>query len=69
MIHSLWTLADEPDSDVRLPIANDALRSILLRRGVTDADSYRRFVAPSKDDLYDAALIHGVRLQYSETPG
>jgi single-stranded-DNA-specific exonuclease len=60
VIHSLWTLADEPESDVRLPIANDALRSILLRRGVTDEESFRRFVAPSKDDLHDAALIHGI---------
>lgn len=60
MIHSLWTLADEPRSDVRLPIANDALRSILLRRGVTDEESFRRFVSPSIDDLHDASLIHGV---------
>lgn len=60
MIHDLWTLADAPVSDARLPIANDALRSILLRRGITDDETFRRFVAPTKDDLHDAALIHGI---------
>ena len=31
-----------------------------MRRGIADEESFRRFVAPSKDDLHDAALIHGI---------
>ena len=33
---------------------------ILQRRGVTTEDEYRRFVAPSVDDLHDPAGIHGI---------
>src|SRR5205823_15114187 len=33
---------------------------VLERRGVTSADDFRRFVAPSLDDLHDPARIHGM---------
>ena len=60
MIHDLWTLADPPPDNPRIPIANATLRSLLIRRGVEDADSYRRFVAPAVGDLHDPATIHGM---------
>ncbi|HYR30259.1 MAG TPA: single-stranded-DNA-specific exonuclease RecJ [Thermoanaerobaculia bacterium] len=60
MIHDLWTLADLPPDNPRIPIANATLRSLLIRRGVDDAESYRRFVAPALGDLHDPATIHGM---------
>lgn len=60
LIHDLWTLADAPPDNPRLPIANDTVRSVLIRRGVADEESFRRFVAPSIDDLHDGSLIHGM---------
>ena len=60
VIHDLWTLADAPPDNPRIPIANATLRSLLIRRGVEDEDSYRRFVAPAVGDLHDPATIHGM---------
>ncbi len=60
MIHDSWTLAEIPPDNPRLPIAHPALRSILIRRGVSSADDYRRFVAPCLGDLHDASAIHGM---------
>jgi single-stranded-DNA-specific exonuclease len=60
VIHDSWTLVASPISDARLPIANATLRSLLIRRGVTDDDSFRRFVAPAIGDLHDPSTIHGM---------
>jgi single-stranded-DNA-specific exonuclease len=59
-IHSSWILAAPPTDDPHIPIANTALRSILIRRGVTAGEDYRRFVAPTTADLHDPATIHGI---------
>ena len=58
-IYDSWVLADAPVDDPRIPVANAALRSIVIRRGVT-FDDYRRFVAPCIDDLHDPSTIHGI---------
>jgi single-stranded-DNA-specific exonuclease len=56
-----WRLeAPAPDAAITLPIANATLRSILIRRGIGDAEAFRRFVAPTLDDLHDPASIHGM---------
>lgn len=47
-------------NDVSLPVANAALRSILIRRGIVDAEAFRRFVTPVIEDLHDPAAIHGM---------
>jgi len=60
VIHDRWTLADLPPDNPRLPVANATLRSLLIRRGVSDDDSFRRFVAPSIGDLHDPSSIHGM---------
>lgn len=60
MIHDLWTLAPAPAGDARLPIANDTLRALFVRRGVMDADAFRSFTAPSVGDLHDPSTIHGM---------
>ena len=60
MIHDLWTLLDAPPDNPRLPIANEKLRALLVRRGVEDEESFRRFVAPSVGDLHDPSTIHGM---------
>ena len=60
MIHDSWTLLDAPSDVPRLPIANEKLRALLVRRGIADEDAYRRFVAPSIDDLHDPSTIHGM---------
>lgn len=59
MIHDSWLLADTPKNDPHIPIGNAAVRSIFTRRGVT-AEGYRRFVAPTLDDLHDPSTIHGI---------
>lgn len=59
MIYDHWTLAEEP-RDLPIPIANAALRRIAIRRGVVDDDSFRRFMAPTIDDLHDPSTIHGI---------
>src|SRR5437588_3496940 len=58
-IHDHWVLS-EPTAETDIPIANPVLRGIAARRGVVDGESYRRFVAPTKDDLHDPATIHGM---------
>ena len=60
MIHDLWTLEAAPPDNARIPIANDTLRALLIRRGVADEESFRRFVAPAIDDLHDPSTIHGM---------
>jgi single-stranded-DNA-specific exonuclease len=60
VIHDSWTLLDAPPDNPRIPIANDTLRALLVRRGVEDEDSYRRFVAPAIGDLHDPSTIHGM---------
>ena len=60
MIHDLWTVADAPQDNPRLPVANATVRSLLIRRGVTDGESFRRFVAPEIADLHDPSTIHGM---------
>ena len=59
MIFDHWILTPEP-RDLPIPIANDALRRIAIRRGVVDDDTFRRFVAPTIDDLHDPSTIHGI---------
>lgn len=60
MLHDSWTLVPPPPDDVRLPIANEKLRGLMIRRGVEDGESFRRFVAPVLADLHDPAAIHGM---------
>jgi single-stranded-DNA-specific exonuclease len=60
VIHDLWTLAEAPIDNPRIPIANATLRALMIRRGVTDEDSFRRFVAPAIGDLHDPSSIHGM---------
>ena len=55
-----WIAADQPPDDLTLPIAHAALRAILIRRGIGGGEEFRRFVAPSVDDLHDPATIHGI---------
>jgi len=60
VIHDLWTLLPPPDDGARIPIPNDTLRALVIRRGIVDEDSYRRFIAPAMEDLHDPAGIHGM---------
>ena len=60
MLHDLWTLLEPPPDNARLPIANGKLRALLVRRGIEDGDSFRRFVAPELADLHDPSAIHGM---------
>ncbi len=60
MIHDHWTLTDAPPDNLRIPVANTTLRSLFVRRGVTDDDSYRRFTAPEIGDLHDPSTIYGM---------
>jgi single-stranded-DNA-specific exonuclease len=60
VIHDLWTLADAPPDNPRIPIANSTLRSLMIRRGVSDEESFRRFVTPAVTDLHDGSTIHGM---------
>jgi single-stranded-DNA-specific exonuclease len=59
LIYDHWLLAESP-RDLPIPIANDALRRIAIRRGVVDDDTFRRFMAPTIDDLHDPSTIHGI---------
>ena len=59
-IYDHWTLLDPPNDDANLPIVHRALRSIFIRRGIRDDDSFRRFVAPANSDLHDPSTIHGM---------
>ena len=60
MIHDFWSLLDAPPDSAPLPIANAKLRALMVRRGVSDEESYRRFVAPDIGDLHDPSTIHGM---------
>ncbi|HEX2121034.1 MAG TPA: single-stranded-DNA-specific exonuclease RecJ, partial [Thermoanaerobaculia bacterium] len=60
MLHDAWTLLPPPPDNPRIPIANDTLRALLIRRGIEDGDAYRRFVAPAIGDLHDPSTIHGM---------
>jgi single-stranded-DNA-specific exonuclease len=60
VIHDLWTLAAAPPDNPRIPIANATLRSLMIRRGVIDEESFRKFVAPVIGDLHDPSTIHGM---------
>ncbi|HYO77462.1 MAG TPA: single-stranded-DNA-specific exonuclease RecJ [Thermoanaerobaculia bacterium] len=60
MIHDLWTLTPAPPDNPRIPVANATMRSLLIRRGVSDEESFRRFVAPAIGDLHDPSTIHGM---------
>ena len=60
MLHDSWTLLDPLPDNPRLPIANEKLRALLVRRGVEDGESFRRFVAPEIGDLHDPSSIHGM---------
>jgi single-stranded-DNA-specific exonuclease len=59
-IFDRWILAEPSENDIHLPIAQASLRSILIRRGIRDEDSFRRFVAPAIEDLHDPSTIHGI---------
>jgi single-stranded-DNA-specific exonuclease len=60
VIHDLWTLLETPADNPRIPIANEKLRALMVRRGVEDGESFRRFVAPAIGDLHDPSSIHGM---------
>jgi single-stranded-DNA-specific exonuclease len=60
VIHDSWTLTPAPPDNPRIPVANATLRSLLIRRGVSDEESFRRFVAPVIGDLHDPSTIHGM---------
>ncbi|HEV7426944.1 MAG TPA: single-stranded-DNA-specific exonuclease RecJ [Thermoanaerobaculia bacterium] len=60
MLHDSWHLADAPRDLPLLPIANDKLRAIIARRGITTDEEFRRYSAPAIGDLHDPATIHGI---------
>jgi single-stranded-DNA-specific exonuclease len=60
MLHDAWHMLAIPPELPDLPIGNDKLRGILVRRGITTADEYRRFIAPCMEDLHDPSTIHGI---------
>jgi single-stranded-DNA-specific exonuclease len=60
MLHDSWHLADAPPDLSILPIANDKLRAIVARRGITTDEEFRRYAAPCIGDLHDPAAIHGI---------
>jgi len=60
MLYDAWHLVEPPQDIPLLPIPNEKLRAIVARRGITNEDEYRRFVAPCIEDLHDPATIHGI---------
>lgn len=60
MLHDSWHLAEAPRELPILPIANDKLRAIIARRGITTDEEFRRYMAPCIGDLHDPATIHGI---------
>jgi single-stranded-DNA-specific exonuclease len=60
MLHDSWHLADAPRDLPLLPIANDKLRAIIARRGITTEEEFRRYMAPCIADLHDPSTIHGI---------
>jgi single-stranded-DNA-specific exonuclease len=59
VIHDAWRLS-APAGDAPLPVVNDVIRRLMVRRGVTTAEEFRRFTAPSLDDLHNPRDIHGM---------
>jgi single-stranded-DNA-specific exonuclease len=60
LIFDNWVVEDRQSClSSQFPI-HPVISDILVRRGVTTEDEYRRFVAPSVDDLHDPAGIHGI---------
>src|SRR2546425_1058952 len=59
MIYDQWVIAEPPAEAHNLPL-HPILRDILVRRGITTQDDYRRFVAPTIADLHDPSGIHGI---------
>src|SRR5258708_5834562 len=53
-------MAPPAGESAHLPAMHEVIRSLLVRRGVLTADDYRRFIAPSLDDLHEARAIHGM---------
>ncbi len=60
MIHDSWVVEPVASASFFAPSLHPALRSLLLRRGIATDDDYRRFIAPTIDDLHDPASIHGI---------
>jgi single-stranded-DNA-specific exonuclease len=60
MLHDSWHLAEAPRDLPLLPVANDKLRAIIARRGVTTEEEFRRYMAPCIGDLHDPSSIHGI---------
>lgn len=60
-IHDEWVLRQAPrvPSGYAPPLP-EPLRSVLLRRGITDSTLYSRFSSPSIADLHDGRLIAGM---------
>ena len=59
-IHDQWHVAPAAGESAYLPPMHEVIRSMLVRRGVLTAEDYRRFIAPSLDDLHEARGIHGM---------
>ncbi len=59
-IFDRWIFPDGTVPGGAIPASHSALRSILIRRGITDEVAYRKFVAPSTADLHDPSTIHGM---------
>ncbi|MEA2339905.1 MAG: single-stranded-DNA-specific exonuclease, partial [Thermoanaerobaculia bacterium] len=60
MLHDCWHIAEPLHDLPNLPITNDKLRAIIVRRGITTEEDFRRYVAPCIGDLHDPATIHGI---------
>jgi len=60
VLYDSWLPPHDVADNPNIPIANATLRAIVSRRGVVSADDFRRFAAPSLDDLHDPAGIHGM---------
>jgi single-stranded-DNA-specific exonuclease len=58
LIYDHWE--ERAASSERRAEIHPVIGEILSRRGVVSDDDYRRFVAPSIDDLHDPAGIHGI---------
>jgi single-stranded-DNA-specific exonuclease len=60
-IHDTWRIAAATaGGGGRLPVANDTIRALLVRRGIESEEDFRRFAAPCLDDLHDPSTIHGI---------
>lgn len=59
-IFDKWILPDAPAPSSPVAGLPDQIAAILSARGVVDQESYRRFTAPTLDDLHDGRSIHGI---------